>query len=164
MTARSRLALSGLLVAAVAVVLFLRQPGHDAVARQPRGTLAPGAARSPTRAARTPAMPDRNVFEYGPSAGRSPSRAVAPPPTPAPDKGALPAETTPRAPEPVRLVGLVNRGGKLAAALSILGEVMVLGPGEEAEGYRVLSVDSDQGVRLRGPDGTERALTTAENR
>jgi hypothetical protein len=165
MTARSRLALSGLLVAAVAVVLFLRQPGQDAVARQPRGTLAPGGARPPSRAARAPVMPDRNVFEYGPSAGRSPARTVAPPAIPAPDTGgATPAETTPRAPEPVRLVGLVNRGGKLAAALSILGEVMVLGPGEEAEGYRVLSVDSDQGVRLRGPDGTERALTTAENR
>ena len=163
MTARSRLALSGLLVAAIVLARFLRQPGYDAVARPPRGTLAPGTARPPSRAARAPAMPDRNVFEYAPSAGRSPVRAVAPPATLAPDPvGAALAATTPRAPEPVRLVGLVNRGGKLAAALSIVGEVVVLGPGEEAEGYRVLSVDSDQGVRLRGPDGTERALTAAE--
>jgi hypothetical protein len=79
-------------------------------------------------------------------------------------RAATPPEPATRAPEPVRLVGLVNRGGKLVAALSILGEVVVLGPGDEAEGYRVLSVDSDQGVRLRGPDGTERALTTAETR
>jgi hypothetical protein len=165
MTARSRLALSGLLVAAIALALFLRQPAHDAVARQPRGTPAPGTARPPSRGARAPAMPSRNVFEYGPSAGRSPARAVAPPATPAPEvREGAPAETTARAPEPVRLVGLVNRAGKLAAALSILGEVVVLGPGEEAEGYRVLSVDSDRGVRLRGPDGTERALAAAETR
>jgi hypothetical protein len=52
----------------------------------------------------------------------------------------------------------VHRGAGLRAALSILGNVVILGEGEEAEGYRVLSIDEEAGVRLRKPDGTEQAL------
>lgn len=146
--------MAGLLAAALLVMVFLRQPGPDAVARQPRAPSEPRAARPASRADTVPALPERNVFEYAHPADKPEARVtVAPEPAPP-----TPQETASRAPEPVRLVGLVNRGGKLRAALSILGEVVVLGPGEEAEGYRVLSVDSDEGVRLREPDGTERAL------
>jgi hypothetical protein len=35
---------------------------------------------------------------------------------------------------------------------------VVLGEGEESRGYRVLSVDEDGGVRLKGPDGAELSL------
>ena len=64
---------------------------------------------------------------------------------------------TPAAPEPVRLIGLVNRSGHVRAVLSVLGELAVVGPGDEVQGYRVLTIDEDR-VRLRAPDGTERAL------
>lgn len=148
--------MAGLLAAALLVMLFLRQPGPDEVGRQPRRPAESRAARPPSRANKVPAVPERNVFEYAHPDGSPEARVrVAPEVAPATPP---PLEAAPREPEPVRLVGLVNRGGKLRAALSILGEVVVLGPGEEAEGYRVLSIDSDRGVRLRGPDGTERAL------
>jgi hypothetical protein len=159
---RSRLAVAGLLAAVFVVVLFLRLPGSDDVGRPPRSPSEPRAARLPLPPATVPAAPERNVFEYLQPTGKPEARAIVAPeivPEMAP-----PQETASRAPEPVRLVGLVNRGGKLRAALSILGEVVVLGPGEEAEGYRVLSIDSDQGVRLRGPDGAERALAPGETR
>ena len=157
---RTRLVLAGLLAAALLVTLFLRQPGPDAVARQPRTPSDPAVAGAPLRAATVPAVPERNVFEYAHRADQPEARVrVAPEAGPAPP---IPPEPASRAPEPVRLVGLVNRGGKLRAALSILGEVVVLGPGEEAEGYRVLSVDPEQGVRVRGPDGAERSLARGE--
>jgi hypothetical protein len=106
------------------------------------------------------ALPERNVFEYAMPTDQ-PVRQVTPAPQATPEPP-TPREAVSAVPEPVRLVGLVNRGGRLRAALFILGEVVVLAPGEEAEGYRVLSVDPDRGVRLRGPDGTERALAPGE--
>jgi hypothetical protein len=60
---------------------------------------------------------------------------------------------------PLRLIGLVRKGGALKAALSLWGETVVLGEGEESRGYRVLSVDEESGVRLRGPDGSELSLS-----
>jgi hypothetical protein len=39
------------------------------------------------------------------------------------------------------------------AALSIAGEVLVLAPGETAEGYTLLAIDEETGVRLGSPDG-----------
>ena len=154
--------MAGLLAAVLAVILFLRQPGSDDVGRPPRSPSEPRAARLPLPPATVAAAPERNVFEYAQPTSKPVAR-----PTLAPEiatEVAPPEETASRAPEPVRLVGLVNRGGQLRAALSILGEVVILGPGEEAEGYRVLSIDSDQGVRLRGPDGAERALAPGESR
>jgi hypothetical protein len=36
--------------------------------------------------------------------------------------------------------------------------VVTAGAGESAEGYLVVAVDEDAGVRLRGPDGAEVVL------
>jgi hypothetical protein len=47
------------------------------------------------------------------------------------------------------------------AALSIGGQVEVVAVGDEAGGYRVLSIDEDAGVRLRGPDGFDRTVAPA---
>jgi hypothetical protein len=58
----------------------------------------------------------------------------------------------------MRLVGLVRKGGALKAAVSMWGETVVLGVGDEARGYQVLSIDEEGGVRLRGPDGSELTL------
>jgi hypothetical protein len=62
-------------------------------------------------------------------------------------------------PEPVRLIGLVRQGGRLRAVLAVSGEVDLAGPGEQAGEISVLSVDEDQGVRIRLPDGRELVLT-----
>jgi hypothetical protein len=50
-------------------------------------------------------------------------------------------------------VGVVHRGGLLKAALALGGEVVMLGVGEERDGYRVESIDEDAGVRVTGPGG-----------
>jgi len=64
---------------------------------------------------------------------------------------------------PLRLIGLVRRGGRLKAALSMFGETVVLGEGEESRGYKVLSVDEESGVRLKGPDGAELSLAPSSS-
>lgn len=94
----------------------------------------------------------RNVFQYldepaAPAASLLPPLAASPPP-------ALQPSPSPA----VRLVGLVRRGDRLRAALWIAGEVVVLAAGEEAEGYHLLSVSEDQGVRLRAPSGEDLTL------
>ncbi len=112
---------------------------------------APAALRSvpaPVPPAATPSL--RNVFEYLDRPAPVPGRAL-PPRESAP---VAPPSAEPReAASPVRLVGIVRRGGELAAALSIDGEVVVLAKGETASGYAVLSIDEDEGVSLRGRDG-----------
>jgi hypothetical protein len=62
----------------------------------------------------------------------------------------------------VRLVGLLRRGGRLRAALAIVGETVVLAPGESSGGYSVVSIDEDEGVTLRGPDGSTVTLSSAQ--
>jgi hypothetical protein len=64
------------------------------------------------------------------------------------------------APAPVgpRLVGLVQRAGRLMAALSVDGEVELAGPGDSAGGVTVLSV-GEEGVHVRRADGSEEILT-----
>jgi hypothetical protein len=68
----------------------------------------------------------------------------------------MPAPIAAPSPSPspaVRLVGLLRRKGELKAALAILGETVVLAPGESAAGYTVVSIDEEEGVRVQGPDG-----------
>lgn len=118
------------------------------------GVAARPAERTPAGPVAAPAIapvevgPIRNVFEYVERAPAAPVVVAAPP------RLAAPVETMPRKPEPaVRLVGLVNRGGRLHAALALGGEVVLVAPGESAGGYVVEAIDEDDGVRLRGPDG-----------
>ena len=159
---RSRLVLLALLVGALLSVLFLREQGPDAAARPPGRPREPR-AQPPLPAGSAPVLPGRNPFEYAETGTRRPLPATAAPVTsPSADAPETKPDAIPASPEPVRLVGLVHRGGKLQAALSILGEVMILGPDEEAEGYRVLSIDEEAGVRLRDPDGTELTLALRE--
>jgi hypothetical protein len=60
----------------------------------------------------------------------------------------------------VRLVGFLRGNEGLKAALSILGEVVVCAAGEQVSGYTVVSVDEEEGVRVRAPDGAEISLTS----
>jgi hypothetical protein len=63
--------------------------------------------------------------------------------------------TSPEPPPPsVRLLGILWRGERPRAALSIDGELEVLGVGEASSGYVVLEVGADD-VRLQTPEGAE---------
>jgi hypothetical protein len=142
----------------VCVPLLLRRPPPDVAARAPR--------RPPPRAESRAGEPgvelsssDRNVFEYAePRAPLTPRPPAPPAPPPANPEG-LPSETVV---DPVRLVGLVRRGGRPRAVLSIRGEVVVLAAGEESDGYRVVSVDEDAGVTVRRPDGSAQTFARPE--
>jgi len=119
-------------------------------------TLEAPAWKAPAPSKAAPPLPPlvlesvRDSFRYGDvPALPAPLR---PRPTVAPPKAATPP------PEPAfRLVGVVRREGRLRAAISLGGEVVLLAPGESAGGVTVLAVQED-GVRLRGPDGREQVL------
>jgi hypothetical protein len=64
-----------------------------------------------------------------------------------------PVVTLPAEP-PVRLVGILRRGGGLRAALSIRGELALLAVGEQAGGFTLRGLDEDAGARLEAPDGS----------
>jgi len=149
---RARLVASVGALAMVLAILLLREPGPGASAR-PSEEPASKRSPAPVRAADPdPPWPARDPFRYAEERREGP--ASAPPP-----RAALPPPAPPEAtPNPVRLVGLVRKGGALKAAVSMWGETVVLGPGEESRGYRVLSIDDEGGVRLRGPDGSELTL------
>src|SRR5439155_22509407 len=93
----------------------------------------------------------RNVFEYGDG---TPRVAAAAPAAAPPSLLMAPAAPPPSAPPAVRLIGLVRRGGQLKAALAVVGKTVVLAPGESASGYTVVSIDEEEGVQLKAPDGS----------
>ena len=144
--------------AAALVVLYLLMTisGPDVVDRREEPARVPRTVRGAGDAA--PPIPPslRNVFEY--------SDAVSRPPIPVAARAAAPATPPPFArPEPspsplVRLVGLVRRGGQTRAALAVAGDTVVLAAGESAAGYTVVSIDEDEGVRVRTPDGSSIVL------
>ena len=144
--------LLGLALLAVLVLVATRGAGR-AVAPNPPGAkrLASSPAAVPAPSAPVAVESVRDPFRYGdaPTPAPSPGRSarVAPPPA-APPPPAEPA---------FRLVGIVTRDGRLCAALSIGGEVVLLAPGESAGGVTVLAVQED-GVRLRSPDGRDEVL------
>jgi hypothetical protein len=148
-----RLVTSAAVLATIVAVLLWRGRG-------------PGASARPSEPAPPPAAPASRAADPGlPWPGRDPFRYVDErPPAPARPRAMIPVAPLPPPPEPsatanpLRLIGLVRKGGALKAALSLWGETVVLGEGEESRGYRVLSVDEDGGVRLKGPDGAELSL------
>lgn len=150
---RARLVASAAVLAMVLAVLLLRRPGPGASARPPeRAVRTPAAAPSRISDPGLP-WPARDPFRYAddrPPGGASsrPVMPVSPPSVPTHPSVAPSAR-------PLRLIGLVRQGERLKAALSLWGETVVLGEGEESRGYTVLSVDEERGVRLRGPDGAE---------
>jgi hypothetical protein len=91
----------------------------------------------------------RDVFRFADEPA-APVRAEA-------ERGTRPTGDATPAPGP-RLVGLLWRGERLLAVLSIDGEVRVAGPGETVAGTTVVSVNGEA-VRIRLPDGKEESLT-----
>jgi len=124
--------------------------------------LAPAAAE----VSAGPATPLRNVFEYSGGMPRPGGTAPGPDldiPRAAPVEP--PAEPSPIATPPaVRLVGLLRRGNTVKAALAISGETVVLGVGESALGYSVLSIDAEDGVQVRTPEGVTVVVGAEEER
>jgi len=126
--------------------------GPDAVRATPPLTLVGEASVAPS-------PPLRNVFEYVSAAARpaAPTRSVA-------AVAPVAAPASPPGPPPLRLVGLLRRGAQVKAALAIMGETVVLAPGESAGGYTVLAIDDDEGVRVRTPDGGTTVLLPTSDR
>ena len=147
--------------AAGLLFLMLRTGGPGPSDRPLEPARAPRRAINASEGTGVPASPLRNVFEYAEAAprpvasvpsARAVTRAVQEPAPPAPS------------PSPaVRLVGVLRRGGQIKAALAIAGEAVVLAAGESAGGYTVVSIDEEEGVRLRGPDGGTILLAPASN-
>jgi len=69
-----------------------------------------------------------------------------------------PPATLAPTPPALRLSGLMRRGGRLLAVLAVPEGLLVLGEGEEADGYRVLAIDEEAGARVRTPSGEEVSL------
>jgi len=138
-----------LALAALAVALAVARSGGAPVAPP---SASPAATPAAMAASARPVAPEalRDVFRF--AADGEASRAL-----PAlVEDAAVPAVPAPPAPGP-RLVGLVSRSGRLAAALALDGEVVLAGPGESAAGVFVVSVD-DESVRIRRGDGSESTL------
>lgn len=145
MTRRAKLLLAALALATAALVMAQRPRVPEAAA-----AASLGSGRSPRPAAAavtTPVDPAtiRDVFRFAERPLPAPVRSepATPLPSPAPD---LP-----------KLVGLVRRQGRLLAAFSQGGEVLLAGPGDTAAGVTVLDVSED-GVRVRLKDGSEELL------
>lgn len=146
------LAAAGLGLTAITLALGSGpRPSPPVVPRAPRNTPTPGAAGM----ASLPVLDlARSPFEY--AGGRE--AAPAPVVPGERDLELSKAEASLPLPEPVRLVGFVERAGKSRVALVIHGEMALLEVGESAEGFALLAADEETGVRLRGPDGAEIAL------
>jgi hypothetical protein len=147
-----------LTAAAALVVLYLLRTmsGPDVADRREEPARLPRTVRGAGEA--TAAIPPslRNVFEYSDAAPRP-----AIPVPKAVTAASLPSVTLPEpSPSPlVRLVGLVRRGAQMKAALALAGDTVVLATGETAAGYTVVSIDEEEGVRVRTPDGGSIVLT-----
>jgi hypothetical protein len=149
---RARVVLAVLGVAAVTVLAI----GRVAPLPSPPPPAGPRAAAPPAAEAAPPSRPVdpeglRDVFRF------AEDPAPAEPSEPGPP-GAETMRESPPGPAGPRLVGLVRRAGRLAAALAADGEVVLALPGESAAGVTVLTV-GEEGVLVRHPDGREEILS-----
>lgn len=154
---RRTLILSGAgLLAALLAVALTRGAGRAVVPAAPSlpsRSPAPRAGASPALPA-APLPPSRNVFRYLDETNESASISAVP-------HTALP-EVLPPPPPAVRLIGFLRGEAGLKAALSIMGEIVVCAAGDHVSGYVVVSVDEEEGVRVRAPDGAEISLRSGQ--
>ncbi len=152
-----RLAAALALVALLAAILWRGASGSAPSAPSPTKPAASGPA-PPRGPSPEPKHLARDPFRYADSRPVPHDSALQPlQPVPTPLATLRPAEP------PVRLSGFARRSGVLKAVLNLLGSVAVVGPGETIEGYQVLSVDEERGVRLLQPDGTEIRLSRSDS-
>ena len=146
---------AGLLL--VALVLADRSDRPSAAPSEPRPSAMPPAPTFHAEPSGPPeeaaARPLRDLFRYADEAPAvRPARAATAARPPAPAASPEP---------PVRLVGIVRQSGGLRAALSIRGEVVLLRPGEAADGWTLVALDEAE-ARFRGPDGHEETVPLPE--
>jgi hypothetical protein len=99
------------------------------------------------------------AFPSAPGGERDPFRYVDDPgPLPRSRPTVHPPLTNLPSPSPLKLLGFMRDRRGLQAVLSIGSEVELGSVGDALEGYLVLSVDEDSGVRLRDPEGREITL------
>jgi len=154
------LLIGGAAVAALLGGLFLRAAGPGLGAKSPLPAAEPTPLPSATPSLSVLVTPTRDVFRYTDQADlRRPEATVRAMASPAAE---VPPPLQPPAPEPIRLVGLVQRGGAWRAALSINDDVVVLGVGEASGGYQLVAIDESEGVTVRDPQGQERRLLLPE--
>jgi hypothetical protein len=154
----TRRVLPGMLVALTMVAVVLLSIPPTRVEAPPASRPRPAGAPS-TSATADPAAPvvRRDLLRYGmvstptapPVATRAPTVAAV---TPAPEATA----------PPVKLVGVVRKGGSLRAAVAVDGEVVLAVVGQTVGGYTLVSIDPDEGVALTGPDGQRTTLRVEE--
>ena len=149
---RRALLLGTAVASALLAVAWARGGGRTPTSPSPVRTAVAPPSRFPRESDGRGPAPEtgRNLFEFG---RQEPSARLSQIIEPHEDRRTAPESTT--TPDAVRFVGVVHRGEDVRAALSILGEVVILAPGEAASGYTLLAVDEDMGARLRGPSGTE---------
>lgn len=152
---RARVVFAALAVAVVAMLAI----GRVAPGPSPQPPAGPRAAAAPAAEATPPSRlvdPEglRDVFRFAEDpVSAEPSEPG--PPGAETRRESPPGPTSPTGP---RLVGLVRRAGRLAAALAADGEVVLALPGESAAGVTVLTV-GEEGVLVRHPDGREEMLS-----
>jgi hypothetical protein len=147
--------------ALAAAYLFREVGGSGASDRPPAPPRTTAVVPSAALPLAPPSAPLRNVFEYSDPPSGAPSVPDGPA-LAAPSVATAPQDPSPEPSPLVRLVGLVRRAGQVKAALAVAGDTVVLAAGESAAGFTVISIDEDEGVRLRGPDGAVVVLMRAE--
>jgi hypothetical protein len=132
---------------------MVREARQQAAERPASPQTAAPATASELPAAQAPAPRLlRDPFRY--------AEPVREPPRPAAfDRHEPEPQPTPTPEAAVRLSGFVRSGGRLRAVLVLGGTVGVAAAGDALDGYRVLSVDEDAGVRLKTPAGEELLLS-----
>jgi hypothetical protein len=125
--------------------------GKGLAAPVPRNTqTTPAPAQAIAANPKTPSL-TRDLFRYRDEAAVPAQSIVAS----APQQDAAPAPT----PAPIRLVGFVKNASGRKAALSLDGGVQVVSVGSVCRGLRVISIDEEEGVRLRDDQGRETLLS-----
>jgi hypothetical protein len=150
-------ALRALVLVAASLLLAFQMSRQSGRALSPRvpepvRTTAPVAAPTEDPEPAPPLVRDPFRFGFGPDPALVVPRARPPV---VPERAAAPT------PSPIRLVGLVRRGGVLNAAIAVGGEVALAAVGESAFGYSVRAIDEDAGVRVQTPDGAEILIALA---
>ena len=131
-------------------------PAQVTLSRVPTG-LRLDLAGSPGEVPMPPTLPrgslSRDPFGDENVALNARTRRTNEPAPSTPDRAAVGGPASPRDEPAVRLVGILRRGGKLHAALSVRGEVVVAAVGESPAGYSVVSIDPSSGVVIADPSG-----------
>jgi hypothetical protein len=151
--------LAGLVIVVAALAVWLASSAQVTRLGQPATSRADARRPAAREASPPPVALSRNPFRYADepvarAAPAAPARALPVDPEPAPSP----------TPEPIRLSGFVRRGSELRAVLSVGGTTQVIAAGETVEGFKVLSIDEDVGVRIRGRAGEELVLRPLSGR